>query len=758
MNAPLHGFDPDSGLGREPRLDVEDGDGATTDLLSGVSRLAGIVRRRWLVVLASVLVCVAGSAVAIKLLQPRWRSSATILLHTSGLQVLDKVQGVGEDEDDRRAGYRDYYETQLQIMGSRAVAERALAALGLAHDPVFLGIGRAGTEAEAVARAAVVDPVERLRDLVSVAEVRNSRIVRLSAEYPDAQVSAEIVNAVADAYVEYVDTGRSRAGVDAQTDIAKEKTNAHVRLQAAERAFESFKQDNELSSIDQLAAHATQGISSLNGHSKDLEAERIRLESMVMEAKRLNDKGNISAVNLLSEGERVLFGTMRSERLEAERVYGEIDVKFGPKHEEHRKAKRRVTLAEQKVQRERADLIETLEARLNVARTTEKRINGSLRREKARALHVTDLEREYRSLERDAVAAADEYLLIARRDVEIAVTNRVEDQGIEILDRATTPSRAVFPKKVMLLLLGVAAGLGAGVLLALSVDFRDQRIRDVTDMERTVGTFGLPVLGQLPRLPADKRLGAGDARGQRRQRDLYAHLFPQSLMAERCRGVRTSLAFGAAGETLRSLMVTSPSSSEGKSSIALNLALSFCQANQRVVLIDADLRRPRLHQVFPEAADAGDKGLSALLEERCTIDDALVRSLEDAPSNLSVLPCGAIPDNPAELVGTPVFRRLLVELQSYCDLVIIDCPPVLPVTDPTIVARHVDGVAVVGRSGSTTRGELQRTIAQLARGDTNVLGVILNEVDTRTERYGYSRDYYTYRANNGGGEQRVEPA
>lgn len=752
MNAPLHTLPPEMDPGREPRLDVEDVERRGVDILTQVTRIFGIVRRRWLVVMACVIVGVAGSAMAIKLLQPRWRASATILLHMTGSQVLDKVQGVGEDEDDRRAGYRDYYETQRQIMGSRAVAERALADLGLAHDPVFLGIDGIDSEAERLELAARIDPVERLRALVKVTEVRNSRLVKIAAEYPDPDVAAEVANAVADSYVRHIEGSRSRAGSDAQDDIANEKQQAHARLDAAERAFEDFKRKHALSSIDDHADQASQGIAALKGHSKDFEAERIRLESLLSEAKRLNDKGNLSAANLLSASDRSLFEAMRAERLEAERAFGEVDVKYGPKHEEHRKAKRRVDLVSKKIERERSDLIESLEARLNVAKRAERKINGSLGREKAQVLRVTDLEREYRVLEREAAGAAEAYLLIARRDTEIAVTNRVEDEGIEILDRATVPIAAVFPKKPILVLLGLVAGLGVGVLLALSIDFRDQRIRDMVDLERAMSAFGLPVLGQLPTLPADTRLGAGNVRGQRRQRDLYAHLFPQSLMAERCRGVRTSLAFSAVGDSLRSLMITSPSSSEGKSSIAMNLALSFCQANKRVVLIDADMRRPRIHQVFPEAGDVGDMGLAALLEERCTIDEALIVGPDDAPENLAVLPCGAIPDNPAELVDTPVFRRLLTELQEHCDLVIVDCPPVLPVTDPTIIARHVDGVVLVGRCGSTTRGDIQRAVAQLARGDTNVIGVVLNQVDTRRERYGYSTDYYTYRAKEAGAE------
>jgi len=742
---------------REPEARAEE-EPAHADVLAQVMRILAILRRRWLVVGVTTVLCVAGAALAITLLQPRWSASATVLLHTSGPQVLDKVKGVTEDSEARLVGYREYYETQRQIMRSRAVAERALAELGLANDPTFLGIDHIQSEPERMARAAEIDPIERLRTLVFVAEVRNSRVVRISAEYPDRQIASDIANAVADAYVQHVRDSRTRQGSEAKDDIADEKLKAMAAVEAAEAALETFKATHNVTSIDQLERRATADILTLSGRAKESEAERLHLKNVVAEAKRLHGRGNLSAANLLSEGDRRLLETMRQERLEAERAFEETDVKYGPKHEEHRKAKRRLDLINRKIDRESSALLESLDAGLAVARTTERDLNRSLGREEEQALHVTELEREYRSLEREATAASEDYLLVARRDTEIAITNRVEAESIEILDRAPIPGAPIFPQKLLMLSLGLVAGLGLGSLLAVSIDFRDQRIRGLIDLERALAGFGLPVLGQLPQLPADVRLGVGNVRAQRRQRDLYAHLFPQSLMAERCRGVRTSLAFAAGSERLRTLMVTSPTSSEGKSSTAMNLALSFCQANKSVILVDADMRRPRIHQIFPDALNLGDNGLAALLQKKCTLDEALFQGPEDAPASLSILPCGAIPDNPAELVDTPQFRRLLGELSERADLVVVDCPPVLPVTDPLILARHVDGVVLVGRCDSTTRSELQRAISMLARGDTNVVGVVLNEVDARQERYGYSTEYYTYRApETNTPETRTEP-
>jgi capsular exopolysaccharide synthesis family protein len=422
-----------------------------------------------------------------------------------------------------------------------------------------------------------------------------------------------------------------------------------------------------------------------------------------------------------------------------------VDIEYGPKHEEHRKSKAKLDLVNARIVREANALIESLQAQLNATRATEADLKKEIAEENRKALELSSLEIRYRQLEREATGAADDYMRVAQRDTEIAITNRVEAEGIEILDRATTPQHPVFPRKVLLFALALLAGLGLGSLLALTIDFRDQRIRGLLDLERALSPFGLPVLGQLPLIPADVRLGAGNARAQRRQRDLYAHLYPQSLMAERCRGIRTSLAF-AQGEQARTLMITSPSTSEGKSSIATNLALSFCQAKKRVVLIDADLRRPRIHQIFPPPVDVEEQGLSNLLREQTELDRVLVRAGDDAPDNLLVLPCGPVPENPAELLDSAGFRRILAEVRERYDIVVIDTPPVLPVTDALVIARQVDGVVVVTRCDQTTRGELQRTLSSLVQSDANIVGVVLNEVDSRQERYDYNASYYTYRA------------
>jgi capsular exopolysaccharide synthesis family protein len=182
----------------------------------------------------------------------------------------------------------------------------------------------------------------------------------------------------------------------------------------------------------------------------------------------------------------------------------------------------------------------------------------------------------------------------------------------------------------------------------------------------------------------------------------------------------------------------------------MNLALSFAQAGKKVLIVDADMRRPRLHQVFSKPLATTDAGLATILQGKHSIDEAITDCPEDGLDHIKLLPCGAVPENPAELLEGVALHQTLAELGERFDIVIVDSPPVMPVADPLILAPRVDGVIVVSRCDQTTRSELQRSLEQLGRSEANLLGVVLNEVDARQDRYDYGNGYYTYRARDTG--------
>jgi len=708
-------------------------------------RLFDVLRRRWLVWAATTALCVTAAGLALRFVPPRYRASASLVLHQGGAGVLDKVKGLSENGAASDASYDAYYQTQRAIMASRAVAERALDDLGLLGDPEAL------RDADGPLHSAPpeADAIERLQRLVTIREVRGSRVVEITAEHPSPERARDLANALAEAYLAHVRTTRRSLGRQAEDNLAQERRAASDRLTSAERALQEFKADNRVTSVS-LADRQnviTQDVLSLSARAKEAEAEAIHWGSVLAEAEAHEQRGDLLAAMLvLSPGDSTLE-RLRVELVDARAAFRAADLEFGPKHAAHREAQQRLDAAQRDLRREADARLASLGSRVTAARRTERRLEASLERERARALALGGLERTHHALSREATTAEEEFLLIARRDTEVALSNRVESEGIELLDHATTPAAAAFPHRGVALALGGMVGLGLGLMLAFVFDARDHRLRDLSDLERALSVDPLPVLGQLPALRSDPLLRrAGDAGAQLRLRDLHVHRFPSSLMAERCRGIRTSLAFVHESLDHSCIMVTSPGASEGKSSVALSLALSLCQADKRVALVDADMRRPRLHTAFETLGAAKSPGLSALLRGEATLDEAVVSGLPDAPASLDLIPCGAAPARPAELLESPAFGRLLEQLRERYDVVLVDTPPVLPVADPLIVARVVDGVVMVSRVRQTTRGQLQRMVSQLRRTHARLLGIVLNEVDERGGGYGYGGAGYATEA------------
>ena len=735
--------------GSNPSHGPHRNDGGESDALEALLRVGAILRRRWLVILAITLIVVATSALGIATMRPYWRASATLVINANGPEILDTVQGVHEDEEQGGQSYKRYAATQAEIIQSRRVAKKALDELGIESDLVFLGVDEVTDPAERQRKIDQTDPVERLRETIAVSEVGNSRILRVSAEYPDPAMAQQIANTVANTYLGHVTKTRTDTSVEAKDNVASEREKARVSLEEAERKLDKFKEENKITSISLSDRQnvIAQNISTLTNRAKQAQADVFQAESVYDEAKQLHEKGSLASASLVPTDQRVLFTSLLTQREEALSTFTQVDAKYGPRHPEHVAAKAQLDLIDSRLATASTDLLAKLEAKRDVARQTERKLRSALAQENDRALQLGRLEPEYRALEREARNAASNYDVLAKRDVEIGVSNRVEEgsaQPVELLDEAALPAEPVRPRKALLLAAALMLGLGMGSLAALAVDLRDQRIRSLSELGRIMSGIGLQVLGHIPLLSIDQKLGTGNVRAQRRRRDMYTHLHPQSHMAERTRAVRTTLAFNLPPEQSVALIVTSPNSGEGKSAIATNLALSYTQANKKVVLIGGDMRRPRLHHVFPLRPEDSELGLAAVLSGEADLDETVRGPFEHMPDGLRALTCGPPPANPAEILDSARFRKTIQDLKRRFDVVIIDSPPVLPVVDPLIMAPQVDGVVLVARCSSTTRGQLTEALSLLRQGDTNILGVVLNQVDARAEgdRYGYYGEYY----------------
>jgi tyrosine-protein kinase Etk/Wzc len=306
-----------------------------------------------------------------------------------------------------------------------------------------------------------------------------------------------------------------------------------------------------------------------------------------------------------------------------------------------------------------------------------------------------------------------------------------ETGGVRIIDPATIPLTPISPQRKRAVALAAILGLLLGIVAAVIADRFDDAVQTPDEVR---DRLQLPILGSIPRVTE-----ALFARSPSSRFRLISHVEPQSLVAEAFRSLRTNLAFARAHQDLRTIVLTSPGPGDGKSTVASNLATTFAQQGQRTLLIDADLRRAVVNETFELPRHPG---LSDVLIGRSKLAD-VIRTV-DVP-NLSVLVSGQFPPNPSELLGSPAMRDVIEQAKGEFDMIVIDSPPVLAVTDASVLSSLVDGTVVVVRVGKTARDAVRRGVAQLRVVNGRVLGAVLNDVDFRSGVYYGGYGYYYHK-------------
>jgi polysaccharide biosynthesis transport protein len=337
-------------------------------------------------------------------------------------------------------------------------------------------------------------------------------------------------------------------------------------------------------------------------------------------------------------------------------------------------------------------------------------------------------------------ALIDQQALFRERLDQLQVDASLRTGGVQLVTPAELEENPVAPKPLRNGVLGGLVGIVLGLAFAFLIDYFDDSIKNKEDFERAAG--GLKVIGVIPSVSGWKN---------RTETQVVSLQDPSSPAAESYRTLRTSISFLNLDRPLRLIQVTSPTSGDGKTTTSSNLAVALTRAGQRVIMVDCDLRRPRLHDFF--GADNAVGFTSVLLG-----DAPLTNALQAANDNerLWVLPSGPVPPNPSELLASARAREVFEALRAQADVVIVDTPPVLPVTDPAVLSAMVDGVLIVSTAGQTTRHEVSRAVEILRQVDAPLIGAVLNNVGTDGEYggYGYRSQYYSVRqpepAANGG--------
>ena len=690
--------------------------GPTRDLL----HLLTVLRKRWRLA-TTVLVVSLAAAFVFTIRQPKtYEATCSLVIESTAPQVLENVKEVIE----MAASTREFYMTQYRIIRSREIAQRVIDHLGLDSDPAYGGgVGPSNQADHQVL-------VERLLRAVKVAGVRESRIANIVVSDVDPERAARIANAFADTYIERNLDFKLEGARSAGTWLGEQTVGLRKQLEDSEMELYKFRKERNLLDVnlDDKQGMTRQNLQSLNTKMTDVKARRIEIESI--RKLILAARSDISERESLPEiRDNPVVEKLRENYLDLLKIKADLESRYGEKHPKIDTIQHQLAAVQRDYSKELDNVLKAFDKRYQALVETESSLSKWMNHEKQQALELAKLETEYRPLARDAENNNKVYGLINQRHKEINLTGMLKANNVRILDRATPPRAAASPSLAVNLSVGMVVGLVFGLLLAFAVESMDNTVKSPEAAEALVGA---PLLGVVPMLSQAKRHLIADAP----ERDLAVFKDPTSLAAEACRSIRTNMLFISAQKEFSLFSVTSPGPQDGKTTVAINLAVTMAQAGGRVLLVDTDMRKPRIHKSFGLKSD---KGISNVMAGDLQLKDAICKS--EVP-NLDVLPCGPMPPNPAELLHTERFRQILAQCRSSYDRVVLDSPPIAPVTDPAIIGSVTDGVVLVLRAGHTTREAAQFARRQLTDAGARILGIVINRTDRKGSGYGYGYGYY----------------
>jgi len=737
---------------REERIDLRD-------------YMRVIVKRRWTIISIFALVVLAAAVYTFSAI-PIYQATARIVIEKENPNLVSIQEVMAVD-----ATGSDYYQTQYKIIESRAVAREVVQRLNLQNTPEFfpepgddvisnikawvnttltswkdwinalIKTGPAPADPEAYELSPDFKLVNAFIDRVKVEPIRNSRLVDIRVAAMDPKMAARMANELVRAYIDQNLESKLAAAKDAVQWLGDRIQEERRKVEAAEGALLTYKEKFQIitdfsSDAEKITA---QKLAQLNSQVVDAESARVEAETRYKQAMALDD-----TPDMLDSIPEVLKNELVQEIKKMEvNLYNrmsELSKKYGKRHPQMLAIESELEDLQKRKVQEVKRVINSLRNQFRLAVAKEESLKKALEKQKNESLEMNKKAVQYGVLQRQAESARQMYEMLIKRFKETSLTEEMKTGNIRVVDRAETPIHPVKPRKKLNLLLALVVGLTLGIGLAFFLEYLDNTIK-LPDEVRDY--LKIPYLGPIPAYAKD---GSRDGFSG----DLVALHAPKSTASESFRGIRTGVLFSSADKSPQVILVSSSGPGEGKTVCASNLAVTMAQAGTRVVLLDCDMRRPRQHKLFNISREVG---VSNVLVGSNTLAEALVA---DVIPNLDVIPCGPIPPNPSEIIGSNKMKDLIAALRKDYARIIIDSPPVTAVTDSVVLAQAADGVIVVIRAGDTPRQIVLGGIFHLKALNAPILGAILNGVRTGKDSYYYYQYYYYYYGEDGDRRKRFK--
>lgn len=682
--------------------------------------ILNVLKRHVSLFAAIVVVVMTVTAAQLYRMKRIYLSTATIEIEPQAANILGgdmEVVRSGAGPQGSGAVQKDYYTTQYEIIKSRAVSQKVLETVGKEKILEYLGISPEQSDAE---HEHNIDPVKILQDKIIVDPQKGSSIVRVSVEDADPEKAAFLANAVANAYIEFNLEKKYFETKDAAKWLVDQSASLKQNLENSELALFEFKESNNVlaTTFEAKQDLLAKQIAKLNNLLTDQEIRRNALTAKIEEYAKIDLENPDEALFYELNKENNAIGNMM--KLKYLEVISKIDESLQVYGEKHPKVA--ALLAEKNnivttFKNEITGIVNSYSLELKKLDNEMKKNRRMLEKTQEEAISLKKLDINYNKLVREVETNKKLYNVVLERSKKADLSALLKNNNVRMIDAALVPKNPVKPNKQMVLMAGFIVSLLLASLAVFLVEFFDKKFKSFKEIE-TISQKS--VLGVIPKFQPVEDSNFKEIAFEEKN-----NLSPA---VEAFRTLRTSIRLSNPDSRLKVMLVTSSVPQEGKTVVAANLAASYAVAGKKVVIIDADMRKPRVHKVF---GLPNEKGLSTLIVGEHSMDEVVNRNVYEG---LDVVTAGIIPPNPAELLESSRVGDIIKKFSEKYDVVIIDTPPLSPVSDAAIIAPFTDGMIITVNVGIVPRDVFKSAVQSIVKSGISIVGTVVNNIDSRQEK------------------------
>jgi polysaccharide biosynthesis transport protein len=707
---------PDYTSSAQDRVDASPSASEFVDFL----RLANFIRAK-LWIIAAIAGVIFLAAVVYVLRAPKIYESRAVLQVSQEPQKVTKIDDVSGEKPDSG----DYLNTVVEGFTSRKLMLRVIRALGLENDPKFAPPKKDGS------RYTEIELADLMSAKLAVSLRRNTRIINVTTFDEDPEMARKLAETFVQEFLHETYEQRRSAARVAHQFLREESRQLKTQLEDAERKLQAYKESNKAVSLVERQDIIVEQLREINTKATDAKSTRLRLEADLEQIKRINPSDTEQLLQIESVAQLPQVAMIRERLLKAENDLAAIAKRNLPMHPRFVTAQTRIANLNAALKETLSKAGDMVAKQYDAAREAEAKLQESLKEQEQKAMELNRIAIPYNVLRRDVESDRALYESITLRLKETYVTEGIDNAPLRVIEEPLVASSPSKPRKKFILTLALILGVVVGVGTVAGRDALDGSLRTVDEAE---SYLQLPALTSIPER-GDARLLGSSTKAE--SHSLVLVDSPASPQAEGVRTLRTSISLLGKESEFRSFLFTSAIPSEGKTFVALNFALSLAQQGLETVIIDADLREPRVEKAL--CSEGESAGLTDLLSGQIDFRDAVRATQHD---NLIVLPAGHRAPDPAKLLGNKQFEDIIESLLREFDRVVIDSPPVNAVSDALLVAASAHATCLVVRAGKTPKRAIRRAINQLQIAHANLAGFVFNRLPIQGRSAGYYYYYY----------------